>query len=86
MVCPYWVGHSCVTSVHFGPTVCLALWLLASAQIDCISLTAVLVLDMSIFDTNYQNNLAYSTIQIHFWQAILHHQHKEECLHTNHLI
>ena len=41
MVHPYWIGHSGVTSAHFGLTACLALWLLASVQVDCVSLTAV---------------------------------------------
>ena len=44
MVCPYWVGHFCVTSAHFGSAACSGLWLV---QVDCISLTAVLILDMS---------------------------------------
>ena len=25
-----WVGHSCVTSAHFGPCACLGSWLLAT--------------------------------------------------------
>ena len=37
-----------MTSAHFGWTACSALWLLASVLVDCISLTAVLILDMSI--------------------------------------
>ena len=47
MVRPYWVGHSGVTSTHFGPTVCSGLWLLTNIQVDCASLTAVLILDTS---------------------------------------
>ena len=40
MVHPYWVGHSAVTSAHFGQTVCLALWLITYCQgglcyLDC---------------------------------------------------
>ena len=48
VVFPNWVGHSCVTSAHFSLTTCSALWLLASVQVDCISLTAVLILDMAV--------------------------------------
>ena len=47
MVCPDWVGHLGGTSAYFGLTVCLGLWLLANVQVDCISLTAVLILDTS---------------------------------------
>ena len=43
MVHPYWVGHSGVTSAHFVPTACFGLWLLASIQVDCVNLTAVLI-------------------------------------------
>ena len=38
MVQPYWVCHLCVTSAHFGPAVCLGLWLIDSVQIDCVRL------------------------------------------------
>ena len=36
-----------MTSVHFSPTACLGLWLLASVQVDGINLTTVLILDTS---------------------------------------
>ena len=32
-VCPDWVGHSGVTSAHFSPTACSALWLIHVANI-----------------------------------------------------
>ena len=44
---PYWVGHSCMTSAHFSPPACFGLWLITSLQVDCVSLTAVLILDTS---------------------------------------
>ena len=47
MVHPYWVGHSSVTSADFGLTACSGLWLLASVQVDCVSVTAVLILHTS---------------------------------------
>ena len=47
MVWPYWVGHSSMTSANFGLAACLGLWLIASVQVDCVSLTAVLILDTS---------------------------------------
>ena len=47
MVRPYWVGHSSVTSAHFSSTACLGLWLLANVQVDCVFVTAVLILDTS---------------------------------------
>ena len=55
MVCPYCIGHSGSTSAHFGLTACSTLWLLASVQVDCVSLTAVLILDMSMLnqDSNF---------------------------------
>ena len=46
-MCPYWVDYSGVTSAYFGLTTCSGLWLLASVQVDCINLIAVLILDMS---------------------------------------
>ena len=36
-----------MASDHFSLTVCSALWLLASVQVDCIILIVVLILDTS---------------------------------------
>ena len=60
---PYWVGHSSVTSAHFGLTACSGLWLLTGVQVDCINLTAVLILDTSLGETTKVFALGQKTNQ-----------------------